>query len=252
MPSNFPSRSDGCAPGERHRPFRMMTVEFLPGAARNAAAACATTAGTWRAGAVAASHWSSRPGCRGPGGRTAASPADSPEESKPPSRFISAGSTLTVTPASSPSSRSSLVVNLACAGPRRPITCTSRTLRRAQRGHHRLGDVGLLELGRVAGQDAGHVDGDVADADHRDRLRVQGERVHVDVGVAAVPVDEVGGRVAARQVLAGDGRAGGRASRRSRTPPRRRRRAGPRGSRPWPRCTPPRNRTPGDSRTRRR
>ena len=32
------------------------------------------------------------------------------------------------TSASSPSSRISLVVNLAWAGPRRPITCTSRTL----------------------------------------------------------------------------------------------------------------------------
>ena len=44
--------------------------------------------------------------------------------------FKSASSpcTATSTPGSSPSSRSSLVVNLACAGPRRPIMWTSRTL----------------------------------------------------------------------------------------------------------------------------
>ena len=44
--------------------------------------------------------------------------------------FKSASSpcTTTSTPGSSPSSRSSLVVNLACAGPRRPIMWTSRTL----------------------------------------------------------------------------------------------------------------------------
>ena len=61
-----------------------------------------------------------------------------------------------------------------------------------------------LKLVRVAGQDAGHVDRDVADPDDGDRLRVEGERVEVDVGVTAVPVHEVGRRVAARQVLAGD------------------------------------------------
>ena len=44
------------------------------------------------------------------------------------SRSASGSGTMTSTPGSSPSSRSSLVVNLACAGPRRPIMWTSRTL----------------------------------------------------------------------------------------------------------------------------
>jgi hypothetical protein len=77
-------------------------------------------------------------------------------------------------------------------------------LARAQRGEDRLRHVGLRQLLRVAGDDAGHVHGHVADADHGHRLGIKHERVHVHVGVAAVPVDEVGGGVAAGQVLAVD------------------------------------------------
>ena len=62
----------------------------------------------------------------------------------------------------------------------------------------------------------GHVHGDVADPDDRHRLGVQLERARVHVGVAAVPVDELGGRVAARQVLTVDAASAGPASRRSR------------------------------------
>src|SRR5262249_4811009 len=46
------------------------------------------------------------------------------------------------------------------------------------------------------------VNGHVPDADHRHRLGVQLEPVRVHVRVSAVPVDEVGGRVATGQVLA--------------------------------------------------
>jgi len=56
-----------------------------------------------------------------------ASSAPDPARSYKP-RSASSACTITSTPGSSPSSRSSLVVNLACAGPRRPIMCTSRTL----------------------------------------------------------------------------------------------------------------------------
>ena len=156
------------------------------------------------------------------------------------------------TPSSSPSSRSSLVVNLACAGPAAADHVDLADLAGRQRVEHRLGDVGVAQLGRVPDQDAGHVHGDVADPDHRDRVGVQGERVRVHVGVAAVPVDEVGGREAAGQVLAGDAeppvghRAGGVDHRVV---------AGGAG-RPWsrrcPGATPPRNLTPSCSSTRRR
>ena len=67
---------------------------------------------------------------------------------------------------------------------------------------HRLGHVGAVQVGRVPGQDPGHIHRDVPDADDRNRLSVQNERAGPDVRVPAVPVDEVGGRVAARQVLA--------------------------------------------------
>src|SRR4029077_1622500 len=69
---------------------------------------------------------------------------------------------------------------------------------------NRLRHVGAVQFGRVPGEDPGHVDGDVTHADHRHRLGVQGERAGIDVGVTAVPVDEVRGRVASGQVLAGD------------------------------------------------
>src|SRR6516165_3833381 len=90
------------------------------------------------------------------------------------------------TPASSPSSRSSLVVNLAWAGQRR------------------LRHVGAAQFVGVADEDPGHVHRDVAHADHRHRLGIEGERAGVAVRMAAVPVHEVGRRVAAGQVLAVD------------------------------------------------
>ena len=75
-------------------------------------------------------------------------------------------------------------------------------------GHQRvedwLGHVGPVQLAGVPDQDPGHVDRHVADPDHRDRFGVQGEGGGVDVRVPAVPVDEVGGREAAGQVLTGN------------------------------------------------
>src|SRR5206468_4208308 len=76
-------------------------------------------------------------------------------------------------------------------------------LARVQRVEDGLRYVGRVQLVRVPGQDPGHVDGHVAHADYRDRLGVQGERAGVDVRVATVPVHEVGGGVAAGQVLTG-------------------------------------------------
>src|SRR4029077_2328334 len=70
-----------------------------------------------------------------------------------------------------------------------------------QRVKDRLRYVGPGQLLRVPDQDAGHVHGDVADPDDRHRLGVQLEGARVHVGVAAVPVDELGGGVAARQLL---------------------------------------------------
>ena len=72
---------------------------------------------------------------------------------------------------------------------------------------HRLRYVRTVQFDWVAGEDPGHVHRDVADADDRDRLGVEGERGRADVRVPAVPVDEVGGRVAAGQVLPRDAEA---------------------------------------------
>ena len=80
-------------------------------------------------------------------------------------------------------------------------------LARLQGLQNLLRHVGAVQLGRVPGQDAGHVHRHVADADDRDRLGVEGERAGADVRVPAVPVDEVGGRVAAGQVLPRDAEA---------------------------------------------
>ena len=77
-------------------------------------------------------------------------------------------------------------------------------LARRQGVEHRLGDVSLVQLAWVPGQDPGHVHCHVADPDHRYRLGVQDERGRVDVRMPAVPVDEVGRREAPRQVLAGN------------------------------------------------
>ena len=85
------------------------------------------------------------------------------------------------TSASSPSSRSSLVVNLACAGPRRPIVHLT-DLAGGEGLQDRVGDVRGAERGRVLDQDAGHVHGHVAHADHGHGVGVQGERLAEESG----------------------------------------------------------------------
>ena len=67
-----------------------------------------------------------------------------------------------------------------------------------------LGGVGLLELLAVEAEHPGDVGGDVAVADHDGALAGEVELVVGEVGVGVVPGDELGGGVAAREVLAGD------------------------------------------------
>ena len=67
-----------------------------------------------------------------------------------------------------------------------------------------VGGVGLLELLAGEGEHPGDVGGDVAVADHHDALAVEVELALGEVGVAVVPGDELGGRVRAGKVLAGD------------------------------------------------
>ncbi len=70
-----------------------------------------------------------------------------------------------------------------------------------------VGDVGLLEfLGRPA-EDPGHVDGDVAHADHGRPLLREVELAVAEFRMAVVPGHEFGGRVAPLQVLPGDAHA---------------------------------------------
>src|SRR5699024_1098447 len=62
-------------------------------------------------------------------------------------------------------------------------------------------DVGFPQLVRRLREDAGHVDGDVTEADDDRRFRTQvGFKIAV-VGMPVVPGDELRGRHAARQVL---------------------------------------------------
>ena len=117
---------------------------------------------------------------------------------------MSAGSTTMSARVSSPSSRSSGVVNAACAGPRRPSTITSCTEADAERRDGVIGGVGDRDLVGVEHEHAGDVDGDVAVADH-DRAR--GAEVELVVGVvrvAVVPGHELQGAVRAGAVLTGD------------------------------------------------
>ncbi|NIL78611.1 hypothetical protein RhoFasB10_04789 [Rhodococcus sp. B10] len=65
------------------------------------------------------------------------------------------------------------------------------------------GDFGGEEFVAGFGEDAGDVEGDVADAEDGDFFGVEGPGAG-DVGVAVVPGDEVGGAVAAVEVDAGD------------------------------------------------
>ena len=67
-----------------------------------------------------------------------------------------------------------------------------------------VGGVGALQLVAGQGQHAGDVGGDVAVADHDDPLAGEVVAVVGEVGVGVVPIDELRGRVAAGQLLAGD------------------------------------------------
>ncbi len=67
-----------------------------------------------------------------------------------------------------------------------------------------LGGVGDLQLLAGEGEHPGDVGGDVAVADHHHPLAAEVEFAVGEVGVGVVPVDELGGRVAAGQVLALD------------------------------------------------
>ena len=76
--------------------------------------------------------------------------------------------------------------------------------RRLDRPGGVIGQVGGCHLIRRLDQYPGHVDGDVADADHRRRRGVKVGIEAQEVGMAVVPADERGGAVNAPLVLAGD------------------------------------------------
>ena len=67
-----------------------------------------------------------------------------------------------------------------------------------------VGDVGLGQFLGRAGQNPGHVDGHVADADDRDIFGVEVEMAVAEIGVAVEPGHELGRGVAIDQVFAGD------------------------------------------------
>jgi hypothetical protein len=67
-----------------------------------------------------------------------------------------------------------------------------------------VGGVGALQLLARQRQHAGNVGGDVAVADHDDALAAEVVSVVGEVRMRVVPIDELGGRVAAGQVLTGD------------------------------------------------
>jgi hypothetical protein len=77
----------------------------------------------------------------------------------------------------------------------------------AEGGERVVGDVGDGELVGGAAEDAHHVHRDVAHTDHRHALLRQVEPVLAEIGVPVVPGDEVGRRVAAAKILAGDAHA---------------------------------------------
>src|SRR5690606_35727415 len=76
-----------------------------------------------------------------------------------------------------------------------------------------VGDVRLAQLVHALRQNPGDVDGDVAHPHHHGRAGVERYLQLPVVGVGVVPGDELGGREAALQLLAGDAEApvGGRA-----------------------------------------
>ena len=105
---------------------------------------------------------------------------------------------------SSPSSRTSGLVNAACAGPRRPSSTTSSTVEEPKRVERVVGRVGRRELVGVEHEHARDVDRHVAVADHDRAAAGEVELVARVLGMAVVPGDELGGRVRAGAVLAGD------------------------------------------------
>ena len=125
-------------------------------------------------------------------------------------RSSSAGSTITSASASSPSSSSSGFVKAACAGPRRPTTTTSDTrLAASTSSAWSAVSVGASSAG-VEHEHARDVERDVAVADHDGALGREQVDLEVGVvGVAVVPADELGGRVRAGELFAGDARAAG-------------------------------------------
>ncbi|MBK8230960.1 MAG: hypothetical protein IPK72_10330 [Candidatus Eisenbacteria bacterium] len=76
-----------------------------------------------------------------------------------------------------------------------------------QRLHRVVGDVGRHQFTLAAGQDADHVHRDISDADHRDVLLSEIELLLAIVGVGVVPADELGCRVAAREIFTRDAHA---------------------------------------------
>ena len=131
------------------------------------------------------------------------------------SRAACSGSTTTSASTISPSSRSSGLVNAACAGPAPAEHHDLRDLRVGEHVDRMVRGVGLGQLLAGQAEHPGHVDGDVPVADHdragRRKVVLEVRRVRM----AVVPGDELRRRMRPGQVLAGDpeppvdGRPGG-------------------------------------------
>ena len=107
-------------------------------------------------------------------------------------------------PSSSPSSPTSTGVQAACTGPRRPTTRISRIPEPTNASI--AASVVSVGLELLAGQreHAGDVERDVAVPDHDRALAREVERELLEVGVAVVPGDELGGGEGAGEILAGN------------------------------------------------
>ncbi len=96
-------------------------------------------------------------------------------------------------------------MNAACAGPRRPTITTSRDAAGGEHLERVVGGVGRRELLGREHEHARDVERDVAVADHHRALGREQVELEVGVvGVAVVPADELGRRVRAGQLFAGD------------------------------------------------
>ena len=158
----------------------------------------------------------------------------------------SAGSTTMSAPARSPSSPTSSGVQEACTGPRRPRTTISFTRDDVDRVDRRVGRVRRARAPRASARASARRRARRCRSRSRPPARATRSNCSVlEVRVAVVPGDERGRRPGARQVLAGDARAGDRSARRSRRRPRRRAAR----ARSWvtsrPTSTLPRKRKPG-------